>query len=133
MPSRGEVGVLVPQHGLVSGQVPDAFAGQGEQQGERAGGPDVDGHGRIGQALLQELPAFVVAEQVSGLLARDERDGELAGETAFGGPFQEIADEVAGLRAAGFQPPVDVVLAQVAQCQFLLIKPGQQVQGEVSV
>jgi len=44
--------------------------------------------------------------------------------------FQEVADEVAGLRAAGVQPPVDVVLAQFAQCQFLLIEPGQQVQGD---
>jgi hypothetical protein len=46
----------------------------------------------------------LIVQQVSGLLARDERDGELAGETAFGGPFQEVADEVAGVRAAGFQP-----------------------------
>jgi hypothetical protein len=62
---------------------------------------------------LQELPALVVAEQVGGFLAGDDGDGELA-----------------GLRAAGLQPPVDVVLAQFAQCQFLLIEPGQQVQGD---
>jgi hypothetical protein len=33
VPSSGEVGVLVFRRDLVSGQVPDAFAGQSEQQG----------------------------------------------------------------------------------------------------
>ncbi len=72
MPPGGEAGVLAVVCELVSGEVPDAFAGQAEQQGERTGGPDVDAEGLVGQAPLQELPAFVVAEQAGGFLARDE-------------------------------------------------------------
>ena len=40
--------------------------------------PDIGGQGLVGQALLQQLPAFIVAEEVRWLLARDERDGGAA-------------------------------------------------------
>ncbi len=109
--------------------MPDPLSLEAEQQDEGTSCPDAGGQGVIGEAPLQQLPAVVVAEQVRRLLARDERDGELAGEPAASGPCQEVADAVAALGVLLVQPAVDVVLAQLLQPDFLLVEPGQQLQG----
>ncbi len=79
---------------------------------------------------MQQLPAFIVAEEVRWLLARDERDGELTGEAAVSGPCQEVADAVAALGVFLVEPAVDVVLAQVLQGDCLVVGPGQQIEGD---
>jgi predicted phage gp36 major capsid-like protein len=82
---------------LVGGEVSDSLGLEGEEEDERAGCTGLSGQRLVGQAALQELPAFIVVEQVGGFLAWDERDGELAAEAAAGRPVQEVADAVAAL------------------------------------
>ncbi len=125
MPPGGQVRAVVPLLDLIGGEVPDPLSLKAEQQDEAARSADVGGQGVIGQAAVQQLPAFVVAEQVRWLLARDKRDGELAGEPALGGPCQEVADTVAALGVLLIQPAVQFVFAQLAQGDALLVEPGR--------
>jgi hypothetical protein len=60
--ARRQVGVVSLLGELVCGEVPDPLGLQGEQEDERSGCPGLDGEGLVGQAALQELPAFVVVE-----------------------------------------------------------------------
>ena len=110
-----QVGVASFRCDVIGGEVADPLGVEAEQQDEGAGCPDVGRAGSRRSGMLQQLPAFVIAEQVRWLLARDGRDGELAGETAVSGPVQEVADTVAALGAFLVEPAVDVVLAQLSR------------------
>ncbi|MFD9574554.1 hypothetical protein ACFWBI_32625 [Streptomyces sp. NPDC059982] len=107
------------------GEVAEAFGGRAEEQGDRAGCPDDQGQGVVGEATLEEGPAVVLIEQGLRFLLRDGGDGELAGELTACGPVQEVADQVAALAGAGGDPVVDVLLGEVFECQFSLVDPGQ--------
>lgn len=122
VPAGGQVGAVVALLDVIGGEVPDPLGLQAEQQDEAARRADVGGQGVISQAAVQQLPAFVVPEEVRWLLARGERNGELAGEPAPGGPRQEVADTVAALGAFLVKPAVQVVLAQPAQGDALLVE-----------
>src|SRR6266508_4566212 len=69
----GQVGVVVLGYDVIGAEVPDALGLEAEQEDERACGPHVDGQGVIGQAPLQQVPAFVIAELFRRLLAWDVR------------------------------------------------------------
>ncbi|WP_345574021.1 hypothetical protein [Nonomuraea rosea] len=47
---------------MIGGEVPDPLGLEGEQKNECAGCPGLDGERLVGQAALQQLPAFVVIE-----------------------------------------------------------------------
>jgi hypothetical protein len=128
--AQDQGGVFVAELKVLGPQVAEAFGGRAEQQRDRAGGPDVGGHGVVGQTALEESPAVVVIEQVLGLLPRDGGDGELAGETTARGPFQEVADQIAALAGGSGHPVVDVVLGEIGEGQSALVQPGQEVQGD---
>jgi hypothetical protein len=57
-----QVDVVTLLSELVCGEVPDPLGLEGEQDDQRSGCPGLDGEGLVGQAALQELPAFVVVE-----------------------------------------------------------------------
>ncbi|MBE8516211.1 hypothetical protein ILP97_01520 [Amycolatopsis sp. H6(2020)] len=105
-----QVGVVSLLGELVCGEVPDSLGLQGEQEDERAGRAGLDGERLVGQAALQELPAFVVVEQVGGFRARDGGNSEPAAEAAIGCPAEEVADSVAALGVLLVEPSVEVVL-----------------------
>ncbi|GAA1894361.1 hypothetical protein [Streptantibioticus ferralitis] len=107
--------MLVTELEVFMRQVAKTFGGQAEQQGDRAAGADVRRQGVVGQAALEESPAIVVVEQVLGLLAWDGGDGQFSGELAAGGPFQEVADQVAPLAGGPGDPVVDVLLCEVGE------------------
>jgi hypothetical protein len=56
-----------------------------EQEYQRARCPDVNGH--VVKAMLEQCPAFVVAEQIRWLLSRDHCDSKTSGEATIGCPF----------------------------------------------
>lgn len=121
--------MLVAELELLRGQMAETFGGRAEQQGDRAGSPDVPRQGIVGQTALEERPSVVFVEQVLGLLPRDGGDGQLAGEPTARGPFQEVADQVAPLAGGSGDPVVDVFLGEVGEGQVALVDPGQEVQG----
>src|SRR5438128_4433730 len=125
-----QVGVASFLCELVGGEMADALGLEGEEEGEGASGPGLDGDRLVGQATLQELPALVILEQVCRFLARDGRDGELTAETTGRCPVQEVADAVAALGAFLVEPAVQVVLAELPEFGSLGVDPAQKVQGD---
>jgi hypothetical protein len=121
--ARHQVGVAVLVGDLAGGEMAYPLELQAEQQDEGACGADAHGHAAVGEAALEELPSLVVVKEVSGLLARDRRDGEAPAEAAVGGPAEEVADPVAYLGLLLAEPAVDVVLAEPGQPGSLPVDP----------
>ncbi|MCT9075226.1 hypothetical protein [Streptomyces fulvoviolaceus] len=122
--------MLVAELEVLGRQMAKAFGGRTEQQGDRAGSPDVRRQGIVSQATLEERPPIVLIEQVLGFLPRDGGDGELASEPTARGPLQEVSDQVAALAGGSGDPVVDVLLGEVGESQAALVHPGQEVQGD---
>ncbi|MFF2963267.1 hypothetical protein ACFVT1_31065 [Streptomyces sp. NPDC057963] len=110
---------------VVRRQIAEPLGGPAEMQGDRVGGPDVQGQS-VGEARLEEVPAVVLVEQGLGFLVRDGGEGELADR----GPIQGVPDQVAPLTDATGEPVVDVLLGEVFECQFSLVDSGQKFQGD---
>ena len=79
---------------IIAGEIGDSGDGQAEQEDERFADADVQGHGLVGEAAAQELPAVVVVEKLGGMRVRECRDREPASETVAGGPGEEVAEGV---------------------------------------
>ncbi len=67
MAAQDEVGVLVAELEVFGRQMAKALGGRTEQQGDRAGSPDVRRQDIVSQTSLEEWPSVVLIEQVLGL------------------------------------------------------------------
>lgn len=130
MAAQDQAVVLAAELEVVRRQAAEPFGGRAEQQGDRAGSPDIGRHGVVGEAALEELPAIVLAEYVLRLLPRDGGDGQLAGEVTARGPAQEVADQVAALAGGSGDPVVDVLLREVGEGETVPVRPGQEFKGD---
>lgn len=94
-----------------------------EQQEYGSGGADVQGQASVGQALLEEFPVGVVVDP-DGIGLGPVRDEKRAAVAAAGGPDDEVANLVAGARAACEQASTScwVASASVSLCLFMAVR-----------
>ncbi|MFD3538511.1 hypothetical protein ACFWUQ_03305 [Streptomyces sp. NPDC058662] len=60
-----QVGVLSTDLQVVGRQIAEPLGGRTEEQGDRAGGSDVQGQGVVGETALEEAPAVVLVDRAA--------------------------------------------------------------------